>query len=54
MVWVLDGDQLGLKPRRVVEEELRQMFSGVSGSLAAELVAERRGSRDPGNRRFNS
>ena len=42
MVWVLDGNELVLKRRRAVEEELWKMFSRVRGSLAAELINERR------------
>lgn len=42
MMWVLDGNELVLKRRRTVEDELWERFSGVKGSLAAELISERR------------
>lgn len=42
MVWVLEGDELVLKRRRAVENELWEKFSEVRGSLAAELINERR------------
>lgn len=42
MVWVCDGDQLVLKPRRAVEQELWSLFTTVKESLAAELMKDRR------------
>ncbi|MBI2322411.1 MAG: AbrB/MazE/SpoVT family DNA-binding domain-containing protein [Chloroflexi bacterium] len=41
LAWV-DDDRLVLRPRRVVEEELWALFEGVEGSLAADLMRERR------------
>jgi AbrB family looped-hinge helix DNA binding protein len=41
VIWA-EGDRLVLRPRRAVEEELWEMFRGVEGSLAAELILERR------------
>jgi antitoxin component of MazEF toxin-antitoxin module len=38
----LEGDRLILRPRRAVEEELWAMFAGIEGSLADELIEERR------------
>jgi antitoxin PrlF len=41
IAWV-DGDRLVLRPRRAVEEELWGLFDGIQGSLADELIRERR------------
>lgn len=41
VVWV-EGDRLVLRPRRAVEEELWKLFAGVEGSLADDLIRERR------------
>ncbi|MBI4494297.1 MAG: AbrB/MazE/SpoVT family DNA-binding domain-containing protein [Chloroflexi bacterium] len=37
-----EGDRLVLRPRRAVEEDLWALFEPVEGSLAAELIRERR------------
>jgi AbrB family looped-hinge helix DNA binding protein len=37
-----EGDHLVLRPRRAVEEELWALFERVQGSLAADLIRERR------------
>lgn len=41
VAWI-DDDQLVLRPRRVLEEELWALFEGVDGSMAADLIRERR------------
>ena len=41
IAWV-EGDRLVLCPRRAVEEELWGLFDGIQGSLADELIRERR------------
>ena len=42
LVACLDGDRLVLRPRRALEEELWAMFQNVEGSLADDLIRERR------------
>jgi len=41
VVW-LEGDRLVMRSRRAVEEELWALFAEVEGSLADELIQERR------------
>ncbi len=41
VAWV-EGDQLVLRTRRAVEEELWALFERVEGSLADDLIRERR------------
>jgi len=38
----VEGEQVVIVPREAVKRRLRQMFSGVAGSMADELIAERR------------
>jgi AbrB family looped-hinge helix DNA binding protein len=42
MVWVYENNSLVLKSRRALEQELWGSFAEVKGSLASELIAERR------------
>ena len=42
LVAEVEGDRLVLRHREAVEEELWAMFRGVEGSMAEELIAERR------------
>jgi len=41
VIW-LEGDRLVLRPRQGVEEELWDLFAPVEGSLAEELIRQRR------------
>jgi AbrB family looped-hinge helix DNA binding protein len=38
----VDGEHVVLIPRAAIKRRLRQMFAGVDGSMADELMAERR------------
>jgi AbrB family looped-hinge helix DNA binding protein len=38
----LEGDRVVLIPRAAIKRHLRQMFADVDGSMAEELLAERR------------
>ena len=42
LVTLVEGDQLVLRPRRAVEEDLWALFERTEGSLAADLIRERR------------
>ncbi|CAN5234494.1 hypothetical protein BH24GEM2_BH24GEM2_17810 [soil metagenome] len=41
VAWV-EGDQIILRSRRAIEEELWAMFRDIPGSMAEELIRERR------------
>ena len=38
----IEGDHVELIPRAAIKRRLRQMFAGDEGSMAEELIAERR------------
>jgi AbrB family looped-hinge helix DNA binding protein len=42
LVTLVEGDAVVLLPRRAVKARLRAMFDGVAGSMATELIEERR------------
>jgi len=43
----LEGDRLIFRPRKAVEEELWALMQDVKGSLAGELIEERRREAEP-------
>lgn len=42
LIFTLEDRRFVLRPRGVLEGDLRGMFSGVGGSLSSELIRERR------------
>lgn len=42
LVAMVEGDAVVLLPRSAVRDRLRSLFAGVSGSMAGELIEERR------------
>lgn len=41
VVVAVEGEQVVLIPRDAIKRRLRQMFAGVEGSMAEDLIAER-------------